>query len=124
MKPIINKIINFITPAVVAWATLVVLGKMPPLPSFILSTLLFITVILYAVIVSIQRLKHRPYKEKEYWATYDSKSMVLISEKKPYKRRGRGCVVDEGWFTWLPESMFEGLRVSDKPKRIKLIIED
>jgi hypothetical protein len=124
MKPIINKIINFIAPAVVAWAILVVLDKMPPLPSFILTTLLFITVILYAVIVSVQRLEHRPYKEKEYWATYDGESMVLISEKKPYKRRGRGYVVDEGWFIWLQKRMFEGMEVGDKPKKIKLIVED
>jgi hypothetical protein len=77
--------------------------------------------------IASARKSSKPAEEnerwKEYWVARDSDNSIFISEEKPYKNRVGLNVVSGGWYDWLPDHMFTSVEVTEKPKKITIVIE-
>jgi hypothetical protein len=79
----------------------------------------------YVVVHTYFELKECSYPHKEYWIARDIDGGVFISKKRPSVNTVGLHYVEGAWYDWLPNGMFKGdLHYGDKPKKIKIIMED
>jgi hypothetical protein len=126
----IIKLAVVIIPMAVYWFTIDGLFESNPTMAFGITLALsfyFIALLIYDHFASERRRASKPAEEnerwKEYWVARDSDNSIFISEEKPYKNRVGLNVVSGGWYDWLPDHMFTSVEVTEKPKKITIVIE-
>jgi hypothetical protein len=124
----IIKLAVVIIPMAVYWFTIDGLFESNPTMAFVitLGMLVCYSIMLVNDIASARK-SSKPAEEnerwKEYWVARDSDNSIFISEEKPYKNRVGLNVVSGGWYDWLPDHMFTSVEVTEKPKKITIVIE-
>jgi hypothetical protein len=127
-KIYIIKLAAVIIPFAVYWFTIDGLFESSPIMAFgITLALIFYFIALLIYDFASERRASKPAEEderwKEYWVARDSDNSIFISEEKPYKNRVGLNVVSGGWYDWLPDHMFTSVEVTEKPKKITIVIE-